>query len=136
MKLFTIALLVLSVIACKENSKEGSVPIEKKEVSEVKSKTYKMLQGTWINKVDTLSAIRFEGNTSTNSYNGVDSGKEIYFTIGGSCAAGQTVAPTQEDKYINTTGVAEECYYIETLDETNLTMKLVSVDVVLQFRRQ
>lgn len=135
MKAWTIIGILLFVVACKE-SNEKVLPTQKPEVSEAKSEAYKMLQGTWLNKDDTLSAIRFEGNTSINSYNGVDSGKEIYFTIGGSCAANQTVSPTQEDKYINTTGVAEECYYIETLNETNLTMKLVSVDVTLQFRRQ
>lgn len=134
MKVYTILLLVFFV-ACKETSKKPE-PIQKIEVETAKSDTFKMLQGTWMNVQDTLSTISFNGNTSTNAYKGVENGREIYFTLGATCATNQNATTREEDRFINTTGAAEECYYIETLDETNLTMKLVAQNIVLQFKRQ
>jgi hypothetical protein len=100
------------------------------------SKTLAMLQGTWVNLQDTLSTISFEGLTSKNSYNGVDTGRKIMFTIGDTCADTQRVNTAEKNKYINTTGDASECYYIETLTETELALQLVAQNITLQFKRQ
>ncbi len=135
MKAFTLIFITFFIASCKEANKE-TPSIQKEEISEIKSETHTMLQGIWLNKDDTLSAIRFEGNTSTNSYKGVDSGKEIFFTVDSNCAGSENVAPAEEGSYINTTGFAEECYFIENLTETDLTIKLVSENISLQFRRK
>ena len=130
-----VSIFFLVYISCNEN-KTGTTKEPIEAVKDDTAETFKMLQGTWVNVQDTLSTISFEGSTSTNSYNGTPNGRTIHFTIGNNCAAGQTVTISEKDKYINTTGAAEECYYIKTLTKSTLELQLVASDLTLAFKRQ
>tara|TARA_R100000935_G_scaffold18503_1_gene35817 strand:+ start:43884 stop:44291 length:408 start_codon:yes stop_codon:yes gene_type:complete len=133
----TTYLIIILVIfsACKNDSKNTETSIDATN-TETSSKVYETLQGSWANVQDTLSTITFEGNTSRNLYKGVDTGRSIFFTINSSCATDQSIKTAEEDKYLNTTGAAEECYYIKTLNETTLELTLVAENITLQFTRQ
>ncbi|QIE60350.1 hypothetical protein G5B37_12490 [Rasiella rasia] len=134
MKLYTI-LFILLFISCKQPNPKIERS-EKKEVAKVTSETQEKLQGTWVNLADTLSTITFKGNTSKNSYSGLENDTEIFFTVDANCKTTGSVSTSEPDSYINTTGTAEECYYIKTLNETTLELQLMAQNVTLQFKKQ
>jgi len=135
LKAIYLIIALLFFTSCKDNNKHTK-PNEEVKIAKTTSKTHKMLQGTWVNVVDTLSTISFEGNTSKNSYNGVDNGRNIFFTVDNTCATNQSVTTGEENKYLNTTGAAEECYYIKTLTKDELELQLVAEEIVLKFRKK
>ena len=134
------------LIACKNNSESTSLTekdgteiennISEKTTEKNPSENLVLLQGTWRNVLDPLSTIVFEGNTSQNLYDGLETGKTILFTIDSTCKNGSNPAGSEEvDKYISTTGSAEECYYIVTLDEENLVMSFLGKGNTLTFKK-
>ena len=134
------------LIACKNKSESTSLTekdgteiennIPEKTTEKNPSENLVLLQGTWRNVLDPLSTIVFEGNTSQNLYDGLETGKTILFTIDSTCKNGSNPAGSEEvDKYISTTGSAEECYYIVTLDEENLVMSFLGKGNTLTFKK-
>jgi len=135
LKAIYLLIVLVSFTACKNESKKVETSVDAK-TTKVNSKSFEMLQGTWVNIQDTLSTISFEGNTSKNSYNGVPNDRSIFFSIDNTCIANEIASTEEKDKYLNTTGAAEECYYLKTLNETTLELELVGKNMTLQFKRQ
>ena len=135
MKSIYLIILLSIFTACKNDSKNTKT-VKDVTIPEVNSKTLKMLQGTWVNMQDTLSTISFDGNTSKNSYKGVANNRSIFFTIGDHCEKNQSISTGEKDKYLTTTGAAEECYYIKSLNETKLELMLVAENITLQFKKK
>lgn len=135
LKTVSLAIILMMLIACKSDTNQEGI-VKETKISEANSKTVEMLQGTWINLQDTLSTISFHGKTSKNAYNGIDTGRNIFFTIDSNCSATPSVTASETDRFINTSGDANECYYIETLSEKKLALKLVAQNITLHFKRQ
>jgi len=143
MKTTHILLVFLICISCKQNTTseaESSEIIEEIETvknSNTTSENYKKLQGTWVNIDAPLSSLTFDENRVINTYNGIDSKKNITFSIGNTCTLKAIKnASKEEDRYINTTGDQEECYYIVQLEDENMVLGFWGIETPLRFRRQ
>ena len=143
MKTTYIILAFLAVISCKKNTEleiVSSETIEEIGVVENKhstSENYKKLQGTWENIDAPLSSLTFEGNKVINTYNGINTEKNITFSMGNTCSRKAIKNATKEvDRYINTTGDSEECYYIVKLEEDTMILGFWGIETPLRFKRQ
>ncbi|MGK0379779.1 hypothetical protein [Patiriisocius sp. Uisw_017] len=142
MKTTYIILVFLAVISCKKNTSSGvknSETIEEIEIvknDHSTSENYKKLQGTWVNIDAPLSRLTFEGDKVINTYNGANTEKNITFSMGKTCSRKAIKNASEEDRYINTTGDSEECYYIVKLEEDSMILGFWGTETPLRFKRQ
>ncbi|MDX1461618.1 MAG: hypothetical protein R3359_01075 [Marinirhabdus sp.] len=133
--LFVSLLSFAAAVGCKDSKPDSERPNEKVVKEAKASQNYSLIQGTWRNVADTLSTLVFKDSTTTNYYEGLDTGKTVVYSIGNSCQNNLRVTTTEEDKYISTGGTTGECYYIEQLDDDNLVMRFMGADILLRFIR-
>ncbi|GEQ85598.1 hypothetical protein ULMS_11060 [Patiriisocius marinistellae] len=101
------------------------------------SEIFKMLQGSWVNNLDPLSTLTFNGKSVTNAYQDTLSVRTVGFVLGNSCLNAPSISNEKEaDLYITTTGNMSECYFIKKLNDTILKINFVDGNIDLTFNKK
>lgn len=145
MKQIVLLMCVCFFMSCAEkkagkmntNSKTASEKVLTPIPQDSSKITFQKLQGTWNNIDAPLSALTFQGDKVINTFDGVDTQKNITFKLSDSCGTNETeITPKEENRYIITAGQAVECYYIVKLNDTSLVLGLRGMETALRFKKQ
>jgi len=114
---------------------EDSIRTEDYNFSQIDSKNFKLLQGSWQSLDDPKSKVLFEGNLKIDIYDDKIIGEKYQFSVGEKCTNTTSKASAPEkDRYLVITEF-DQCFYIVELDDNTLGLSLVGKGSILRYTR-
>jgi hypothetical protein len=108
------------------------------QIDDLESINLELLQGTWQSLEDEASFLVIEGDRMKNYYGGMDEelDNEV-FIISDTCmneSDSENDSPEEKDRYLSNPNL-DMCWYIESVDATNLTLIYTARGNTLTYRR-
>lgn len=108
------------------------------QINDLESINLELLQGTWQSLEDEASFLVIEGDRMKNYYGGMDDelDNEV-FIISDTCmneSDSESDLPEEKDRYLSNPNL-DMCWYIESVDATNLTLIYTARGNTLTYRR-